>query len=228
MRADGAAISANLFEVLSIRPFMGRTFSFEENQGDHRVVILSHALWRARFAGDPDILGKSITMDGNQVQVVGVMPEVPLPLGGGTFRLAGPDAPVYWVPLDYSLNWVWEFPAHVLAVVARLEIGVTLDQAGAEMASLARAIEEAGGAPGEGILVRPFREQVVGDIQHNLGILMGAVALLLLMACGNLANLFLARAAGRERELAVRTALGAGRTRLVRHELGARAQQVRS
>jgi putative ABC transport system permease protein len=218
-RVEGALVSANFFQVLGVRPIMGRTFSPEENEGNHAVVVLSHALWTGRYGGDPDILGRLITMDGNQVQVVGVMPRISLPLGGSTLRLPGPNAPIYWAPLDYSLDWVSEFVAHVMAVVARRDPTVTLSQAQDEMTALALSLEEAGGRPGQGVLVRSLREQIVGNIEQNLLILMGAVALLLVMACGNLANLLLARSTDRERELAVRTAIGAGQGRLVRQVL---------
>jgi putative ABC transport system permease protein len=218
MRAEGAAVSAGFFQILGIQPLLGRPFTAQENRGDHGVVILSHALWQGRFGGDPQILGKRITMDGTEVMVVGIMPRTSIPVGGGTLRLPGPEAPVYWTPLDYTLDWVSEIRAHVMAVVARLAPGVTLGRAQDEMTAMAHAMEERGDA-GQGIIVRPLREQIVGDIRHNLLILMGAVGLLLLMACGNLTNLFLARATSRKGELAVRTALGANRGRLLRQVL---------
>jgi putative ABC transport system permease protein len=218
-RVDGGLVSANFFEVLGIKPLMGRTFRTEENQGQHRVIVLSHALWRGRFAGAPDLVGKRVTMDGETVEVVGVMPRVSLPTGGSSLHLPGPEEQIYWMPLDYTLNWVAETRAHVMAVVARMRPGVSQAQAQDEMSTLARALEESGGQPGMGVIVRSLREQVVGDIRHNLVILMAAVGLLLLMASGNLANLLLGRAADRKKELALRTALGAGRFRLVRQIL---------
>lgn len=218
-RVAGAAVSADLFGVLGIRPALGRTFKPEENRDHHQVVILSHALWQGRFGGRADIVGSLITMDGEQVQVVGVMPRISLPIGGGGISLPGPDQPLFWIPLDYSQGWVSEFEAHVMAVLARLRPGVTLAQAQERMTALARSLEEARGRSGQEIIVRSLREEVVGDIHDNLLVLMGAVGLLLLMACANLANLFLARATDREGELALRTALGAGKSRLTRQIL---------
>jgi predicted permease len=215
VRVDGALVSASFFQVLGVRPLMGRVFRPEENQGQHRVIVLSHALWRGRFAGDPEMVGRRITLDGETVEVVGVMPPVSLPTGGMALHLPGPDRPVYWMPLDYTLEWVSGFRAHVMAVVARMRPGVTVPQAQEEMSSLARAMEEGGGPVGQGLIVRPLREQVVGDVEQNLTILLAAVGLLLLMASGNLTNLLLGRAADREKEMALRAALGAGRTRLM-------------
>jgi putative ABC transport system permease protein len=219
LRVDGGMVSANFFDVLGIQPLMGRTFRAEENQGQHRVIVLSHALWRGRFAGDPDLVGKGITLDGETVQVVGVMPRVSLPTGGSRLYLPGPDQQIYWMPLDYTVNWISETRAHVMAVLARMHPEVSQAQAQDEMSVLARVLEQRGGPSGLGVVVRSLKEQVVGDIRQNLVILMAAVGLLLLMASGNLANLLLGRAADRKKELALRTALGAGRLRLVRQIL---------
>jgi predicted permease len=159
-------------------------------------------------------------MDGLSVQVVGVMPPVSLPIGGSTLALPGPDVPVFWRPLDYELDWVSDIVAHVMAGVARLKPETTLVQAQEEVSAVAAGLIAEDRAPeGQGIFVRPFKEEVVGDVSRNLTILLAAVSLLLLLACGNVANLLLARAKDRERELSVRAAIGAGRGRLVRQTL---------
>jgi len=219
LRVGGAAVSADLFSILGVRPQMGRDFRPEENQGAHSVVILSQALWQSRFGGDPDILGKNAILDGTSMRIVGVMPRISLPLGGGSLRLPGPETPAFWTPLDYSQSWVSQINAHVMVVMARLRDGRTLEEARGEADALAQALVETGAPHGEGILVRPLRQEVVGDVEQNLLILMGSVILLLLMACGNLANLYLARATDRERELTVRASLGASRRRLIRQIL---------
>ena len=218
-RVEGAQVSAGFFSLLGVDPLMGRVFRSEENRGDHRVAVLSHALWQGRFGGDPDIVGKVITMDGLDVQVVGVMPRISIPIGGSAFHLPSPDTPLFWIPLDYTLDWVSDIGAHVMGVVARMGDGVSLPQAQSEMSTLAAALAEESNQPGQGVIVRSLREQGVGDIRRDLVILMAAVGLLLLMACGNLVNLLLARATDRERELAVRTAMGAAGNRLVRQVL---------
>jgi predicted permease len=216
LRVDGAQVSDGFFRILGIQPLQGRVFRREEHEGDHGVVILSHGLWMSRFGGDPGLVGRTITMDGLPVQVVGVMPPVALPLGGSTLRLSGPESSVFWTPLDYTVDWVAEIGAHVMAVVARMEPGLDLAQAREEVSAVAQALVSQGRAPsGQGILVRPLKDQVVGDVRRNLVVLMTAVGLLLLLACGTVANLLLARSKERERELSVRSALGARQGRLV-------------
>ena len=140
VRVEGGLVSADFFEVLGVQPLLGRTFRMEENQGDHRVVILSHSLWSGRFGGDPEIVGKHASMDGISMQIVGVMPPIPLPIGGSTLELPGPEAPLFWRPLDYTLDWVADIGAHVMSVVARLGPGVTLAQAQSEVSAVAAAL----------------------------------------------------------------------------------------
>ncbi len=216
-RVDGALVSAEFFGILGIQPQLGRLFREEENRGDHRVVLLNYALWTQRFGEDPEIVGRTITMDGVAVQVVGVMPPLALPIGGSTLTLPGPDVPLFWRPLNYDLDWVSDIGAYVMATVARLQPGRTVTQAQEEVSAVASSLVLDGLAPeGQGIFLRSFKEQVVGDVRRNLVILLAAVGLLLLLACGNVTNLLLARAKDRERELSVRSAIGAGRGRLLR------------
>jgi putative ABC transport system permease protein len=212
-RLDGARVSASLFDVLAVQPLHGRTFRADENQpGRHRVVLLSYGLWQQRFAGDPRVVGRSIVLDSVSHEVIGVMPQ----------GFAYPVDRVLWLPIEYSENFtVKQRGAWYLTVVSRLKPGVPLENAGAEVATIGQQLAAQYPNDNEGVSMTavPLLEATVGEVRRAVLVLAGAVGFVLLIACGNVANLLLARAAAREGEMAVRAALGAGRGRLVRQLL---------
>jgi putative ABC transport system permease protein len=218
-----AAVSADLFPLLGVAPALGRAFLPEEDRaGAGRVALLSDELWRRRFAADPAVLGRRLDLDGEGHTVVGVLP--------AGFRIPPPSSVFparvdVWVPLDPVLfdPVLRRRDVHHLHALGRLAAGATVEGARAEVAALGRRLArehpEAYAAPGWGLAVEPLREQVVRGARPALLLLSGAVALLLLLVCANVAHLILARNATRAREIAVRAALGAGRGRLARQLL---------
>lgn len=201
--------SAGYFEVWGISPLLGRGFAEEEEREDANVVILSYRLWQSHTGGDPDVLGTTIRLDGAAYTVVGVAP-------AGFRDVAGGDVDA-WVPLDLP-EGEYSRQNHFLSLIGRLERGVTVAQAQSHVSAVnARLVEEYDEIPDTQLMrVASMHEDVVGSTDTMLRILMGAAGLVLLIACVNVANLFLARSLGRRREIAIRSALGSGRGRLVR------------
>lgn len=212
--ASSARVTAGFFEALGVQPLLGRTFHVaDENPGERRVAILSHQAWRLRFGGDLNIIGQSLTIGGEPAEVVGVLQE--------GFRYPFAVSCEFFEPIRFTADQRRYRGIHPYEAIGRLRESVTLEQARAEMEVISKQLESQYPESNTGHVANlvPLRQELTGRMQSTLGMLMGAVLLLILIACANVASLLLARASRRKRETALRLALGCGRRRLLAQTL---------
>jgi putative ABC transport system permease protein len=223
-KVEGTRVSTSLFSVLRVQPMLGRTFSpEEEKQGAAPVVVLSYGLWQRRFGGDSGVVGQTVTLDGDSYTVIGVMPpDFSFPQNSGIPAFfPSTERTDLWTPRVLTLEEEQNRSSHHIAVIARLKPGVNLSQAQAELSTIAKRLEEQYPEQSRdfGAKVLPLHEQVVGKSRLVILLLLGVVGFVLLIACANVANLLMARATARQKEIAIRTAIGASRIRIIRQML---------
>jgi predicted permease len=210
-QVTASTVSDGFFETLGVQPMLGRVFAPEEDQPGRNVVVLSYRFWQEHFGSNPNVVGTNVTMDGQNFQIAGVMPEA--------FRF--PEFAEMWVPMGWTDKEKAVRGEHHSVVIARLKPGVDLEQAQAEMNAISSRLEQLYPVDdkGWGALVIPLHRDLVNDVRPALLLLLGAVAFVLLIACANVANLSLARTFSRQKEIAIRAALGASSGRVMRQIL---------
>ena len=215
---SGVAATSDLFPMLGVTPLYGREFSAEEDrEGSPPAVVLSYSLWQRRFSSDPHMIGKTILLSGKSATVTGIMPR------GFNFPVRTEQTDI-WIPLGprlHALPGALDRASRFLKVVARVKPGAPFEQAEVELRTITKRLEQQYPDTNHDVVLKliPLRDAVVADVRLGLLVLLGAVGFVLLIVCANIANLFLARAATRNAELAIRTALGATRTQLFRQLL---------